>query len=63
MKPRLKWTSMATAPVRPEITEFTFAFLWSTATISVVLDTNKHGGVQNVAINRKIQSPKNEDSV
>ena len=54
---------MATAPVRPEITEFTFAFLWSTATISVVLDTNKHGGVQNVAINRKIQSPKNEDSV
>ena len=63
MKPRLKWTSIATALVRPRITEFTFAFPWSTATISVVFDTNKHGGVQMIAMNRKIRSRKNRDSV
>ena len=63
MNPRLKWTSIATALVRPRITEFTFAFPWSTATISVVFDTNKHGGVQMIAMNRKIRSRKNRDSV
>ena len=63
MKPRLKWTSIATALVRPRITEFTFAFPWSTATISVVFDTNKHGGVQMIAMNRKIRSRKSRDSV
>ena len=63
MKPRLKWTSIATALVRPGITEFTFAFPWSTATISVVFDTNRHGGVQIIARNRKIRSSKSGDSV
>ena len=61
MKPRLKWTSIATALVRPGITEFTFAFPWSTATISVVFDTNRHGGVQIIAMNRKIRSRKSGD--
>ena len=61
MKPRLKWMSIATALVRPKITEVTFAFPWSTVTISVVFDTNKHGGVQNVAMNAKIEWRKNED--
>ena len=61
MKPRLKWTSIATALVRPRITEFTFAFPWSTATISVVFDTNRHGGVQIIAMNRKIRSRKSGD--
>ena len=61
MKPRLKWMSIATALVRPRITEVTFAFPWSTVTISVVFDTNKHGGVQNVAMNGKIEWRKNGD--
>ena len=63
MKPRLTWTPIATALVRPGIIEVTFAFSWSTATISVVFDTNRQGGVRNVAINRKILSRKNGDSV
>ena len=54
---------MAIAFVRPGITEFTFDFPWSTATISVVFDTNKHGGVQIIAMNRKIRSRKNGESV